>query len=353
MKLPMLTVIALGFASASAQAQDSREFATRKALDEHYEAQFADLDKQRIADLAALAPKLKDQEAEGVYYDLFNLAVTRSQYEAAEKSAEAFLQGGKGSPQTRALATFVNIIAASERNEFREAEKDLAAFLKSASTTEPVSKMDPNLIFAVGESFLQRLIRAQEYEIATQVCTTFTTSTFDPAVKAHFDARLRRIQMLGKPAPAISASDIDGNPVSLAEAKGKVVLVDFWATWAPPCVAQIPKYNALQSKYGEKGFQVIGVNVDNAVQNIKDKGAVAQHVREFLLAMQTEWPSVMNGTGKTDFAKSYGVTDVPSNFLIDRDGKIIQVELNDLDLEKAIERAIGGEKAGKPASPAK
>ena len=86
------------------------------------------------------------------------------------------------------------------------------------------------------------------------------------------------------------------------------------------------------------------MNVDAANQNIKDKAQVAPAVRRFLLAMRVSWPTVMNGTGTSDFAQLYGVTDVPANFLIDRDGKIIQVELSDIDLDKAIAKAVGGEK---------
>jgi len=301
--------------------------------------------------MAALAPKLKDQESEGLYYELFNLAVTREQYGAAEKAAEEFLQSGKGSPQTKALASFVNIIAATNRSEYQQAVQDLDLFLKGmAGTGTDATAIDPNLTFAVGESFLQRLIRAREYDIARTVAKTFIENSADPNVKQHFAGRLDRIERLGRPAPPIAATDVDGKPVTLADYQGKVVLVDFWATWAPPCVAQIPYYNALQEKYGPQGFQVLGVNVDNAHQGVREKGSVANNVRQFLLALRVGWPNVLNGTNAQDFARAYGVTDIPANFLIDRDGKIIQVELSDSDLDKAIERALGGEKAGEPAA---
>jgi len=328
-------------------------FASRKALNDHYEQQFAELDKKRISDLTALAPKLKDPEAEAAYSDAFNLAVTRDQYEAAEKGAEAFLASGKGTPRTRALASFINIIAASNRGQYDQAVKDLDLFLKGQeSSTKPEAKIDPDLMFAVGEAFLQRLIKAGEYTTARRVCSTFIDNTADPNVKGHFAARLARIDMLGKPAPAVVGTDIDGKKVSLADYSGKVVLVDFWATWAPPCVAQIPYYSALQSKYGSRGFQVIGVNVDAANQNVRDKNAITSGVRRFLLAMRVSWPNVMNGTGANDFAKAFGVTDIPANFLIDRDGKIIQVELSDIDLDKAIDKALGG-KADRASSASK
>ena len=326
-------------------ASGSSKFPSRQALSDFYQQKFAELDKLRIADLGELAPKLKDAaESEAAYAEAFNLAVTRDQYEAAEKAAEAFLESGKGSPQNKALASFVNIIAATNRTHYDQAVKDLDAFLKGMTgSTTPEVKVDPNLLFAVGEAFLQRLIKAREYETARKVCSTFVENSPDPGVKAHFAGRLARIDMLGKPAPALSGTDVDGKKVALADYKGKVVLVDFWATWAPPCVAQIPYYSALQRKYGDKGFQVVGINVDGSNQNVREKAAVAPGVRRFLLNIGgVTWPNLMNGTGKGgDFAEAFGVTDIPANFLIDRDGKIIQVELSDVDLDKAIEKAVG------------
>ena len=150
--------------------------------------------------------------------------------------------------------------------------------------------------------------------------------------------------MLGKARPRHHGRRPDNKKVGLSDFKGKVVLVDFWATWAPPCVAQMPYYSALRSKYADKGFEVLGVNVDAANQNVKDKAQVAPGVRRFLLAMRVSWPTVMNGTGASDFARAFGVTDIPANFLIDREGHIIGVELSDVDLDKAIAKAVGDEK---------
>ena len=92
----------------------------------------------------------------------------------------------------------------------------------------------------MGEAFLQRLIKAHEYDAARKVCKAFVADSIDANVKAHFAARLNRIEMLGKPGPAIAGMDADNRKVALADYRGQVVLVDFWATSAtlPGCVAQ-------------------------------------------------------------------------------------------------------------------
>ncbi len=349
---PATAALIVGLAGLAAPAQDDakaapatakvHDFDSRQALSDFYDKQYAEVDRQRIADLAALAPKLKDDEAEAAYSELFHLAVTRDQYDSAEKAAEAFLASGKGSPQTRALASFVNIIAASNRKQYDQALTDLDAFLKGmAASNKPDAKIDPNLLFAVGEAFLQKLIKAREYDAARKVCRLFVADSMDPQVKEHFASRMKRLAMLGQDAPPIAGTDVDGRKISLADYRGKVVLVDFWATWAPPCVAQMPYYASLQAKYGSKGFQVFGVNVDAAQQQAgKDAGAVSSNVRKFLLGMRVGWPTVMNGRGSQDFAAEYGVTDIPANFLIGKDGKILQVELSDTDLDAAIAKAL-------------
>src|SRR5262249_48065370 len=147
-----------------------------------------------------------------------------------------------------------------------------------------------------------------------------------------------RIDMLGKPAPAIDASDVDGDRVRTEDLKGKVVLVDFCAMWAPPCVAAIPQYAALRQQYKDKDFAVVSVDLDLMREglNAADPGRVRQALRDFLVEQKVGWPVVLNGRGDDDIARRFGVTEVPANFLIGRDGKVLRVELYGAELDKAV-----------------
>ena len=152
---------------------------------------------------------------------------------------------------------------------------------------------------------------------------------------------MARLNWLGKPAPAIAATDVDGKPVSLAELKGRVVLVDFWATWCPPCVASIPALNELARKYHDRGFVILGVNVDAMHEDVKEIKTVLPVVRRFLVKHRVTWMSLLNGQGTADFAAAYGVEEIPANFLIDRDGKVVAVEQSGDALERAVVDALG------------
>jgi len=97
---------------------------------------------------------------------------------------------------------------------------------------------------------------------------------------------------------------------------------------------------AIRSKYRDKGFEIIGINVDNARKGAKTD-EVQSMVRNVLIDFRASWPNILDGTGKNALTQAFGVTDIPANFLIDRDGKVIKVELSGAGLEKAIAEAVG------------
>lgn len=339
--------------------QAAHEFANRDELNAYFDDEYRQVDHRRIEALTALAAKQQGAEAERTYQEIFNLAISRDQYDAAEKGAEAYISSGKGDPRTTALATYVEVIAAANRQEYGQAIERLGRFLKAARTPADAAaagdtkapQLDPTTTFAVGEAFLQRLIRDGRYDVARKAAEVFVQDARDTSVREHFSARLGRIDMLGKPAPAINAKNIDDENVSLSDYKGKVVLVDFWATWCPPCMASIPHYNALTEQYGDD-LVILGVNLDTLREGLRPSDAprVKNALRQFLVQSRVNWPVVLNGTGDEDYAKAYGVTEIPANFLLDRDGTIIHVELNGPELDKAIAEAVGGKKPSNAGS---
>jgi peroxiredoxin len=113
------------------------------------------------------------------------------------------------------------------------------------------------------------------------------------------------------PAPQFNLTDTNGKSVKLSDYKGKVIILDFWATWCPPCRAEIPNFVELQKEYGKQGLAVIGVSLD--------QGGVAG-VADFAKAQGINYPIVM---GNQDVADTYGgIQAIPTTFIIDKDGNI-------------------------------
>lgn len=111
-------------------------------------------------------------------------------------------------------------------------------------------------------------------------------------------------------APDFALPDLSGRPLNLSSYRGKVVLLDFWATWCEPCREEIPHFVELQNKYRDRGFQIIGVSMDDS----------PEPVRNFCQQFEINYPVVM-GNAKT--GELYGgVLGLPIAFLIGRDGRI-------------------------------
>lgn len=115
----------------------------------------------------------------------------------------------------------------------------------------------------------------------------------------------------GQIAPDWELAGLDGKPIKLSDYKGRVVLLNFWATWCPPCRKEIPTFTALQKEYDERGVVVIGVSLD--------QGGTAA-VRSFAERMGINYPIMI---GDEHIQATYGIQAIPTTFVIDRAGNIV------------------------------
>ncbi len=112
-------------------------------------------------------------------------------------------------------------------------------------------------------------------------------------------------------APGFRLMDIEGHAVSLSDFRGKVVILDFWATWCPPCRREIPDFIALQSQYKSRGLQIVGVALDEPGK-----------VKGFADYNGMNYPVLL---GNDDVSAEYGgISGIPTTFIIDRKGNIVQ-----------------------------
>jgi peroxiredoxin len=122
------------------------------------------------------------------------------------------------------------------------------------------------------------------------------------------------------PAPQFSLQDLAGKPLALANYQGKVVLLNFWATWCTPCRGEIPQFVEFQNTLGPQGLQLIGISMDDD----------AKPVQEFYQQFKMNYPVAI---GNANLAESYGgVLGLPVTFLIGRDGRIAAKYVGATDL---------------------
>ncbi len=129
----------------------------------------------------------------------------------------------------------------------------------------------------------------------------------------------------GRPLLALTLPDIDGRDQPFEQWRGKVLIVNFWATWCEPCREEMPEFVKTQAKLGDKGLQFVGIAIDQP-----DK------IRKFASEMGLNYPSLVGGYGALELSKSLGnrLMALPFSLVIDRQGRVVHTQLGPLKPEK-------------------
>lgn len=138
---------------------------------------------------------------------------------------------------------------------------------------------------------------------------------------------------IGKPLD-MKFTAINGKQINLAKMKGKVVLIDFWATWCGPCIAELPNVKKTYNKLNQKGFEIIGISLDSNENNLK----------RFLKKENMPWPQFFDGKGwNNELAKKYGIRSIPAMWLVDQEGNLIDTNARS-NLEDKVEKLLDNTK---------
>jgi thiol-disulfide isomerase/thioredoxin len=316
-----------------------------QTINDDYNQQLLQLDRRRLERLARLAARQNPAAAAATYEQLFRLAIAGNMFRDAEPIADTVVRNGSPSPTATALAHLVKIIAESDRGAYEQSLESLREAVaerdKAAQSGAPRAELQTSEIVGICDAYYQRLIQGEQFEIARKAIQLVLGHTRRPVVREFLSSRLKRVDLVGKPAPAIQGPDIDGKPFNLTDAKGKVVLVVFWASWCLPSAVEIESFQQVAESYRGQGFQVVGINLDALQDGGQKLDTVMPNIRRFLLDHNVRWPTLINGSGDKDYAKAYGVTEIPANVLIARDGTVAHIDLVRRNLEPVIARLVG------------
>jgi thiol-disulfide isomerase/thioredoxin len=183
----------------------------------------------------------------------------------------------------------------------------------------------------IDDEFLTTLL-----EEANPLLTKSEDEEVQAALKqANLEGILRRLKLLGNPME-ISGELLSGGEVDWDSYRGKVVLVDFWATWCRPCRDEVPNILAMYEAYHDKGFDVLGVSLDETPEAAKN------YAKEYKLPWdslfqkdedQREWSHPL--------VQHYGISGIPTVILVDKDGKVVNMNARGEILQKELERLLG------------
>lgn len=316
-----LVAIALLVGARSGQSEDAR-LAGQKSFRDLVVAQ----QKQLLRDAAVYVeqnPQATDRD------EAFAWGIETARRFGLEAEAlplaERCLQERNAAPALKALSTTVFCVGLAKSGKLKEAVASFQDSLQFARFGGGTEQLDLAVELAAQAGL------ARDHATAKNIYQTLTTRLgLNPQIGQFCENRLRKLELVGTEAAETPLTDLKGEPVSVAAAKGKVLLIDFWATNCPPCLAEFPKLKQLYADKHEEGFEVIGISLDES----------PEVVAAFQERAQLPWRLVCDLDQVREAREKYRVRTIPSLFLVGRDGRIAQVDLKGQDLRQAVEQCL-------------
>jgi thiol-disulfide isomerase/thioredoxin len=287
---------------ANQQEAYTAYFAEMKAFNENKVKLIGELQKAdpENAELVALLPQRWMTLAQMGKMD----EVTKEVDETLAKTKDATLK-------TEGLFVKAQVAMMKNRTDPSAATPAIEEFVKLA----PKDARSPRLLYMV--------LRATEDDakktaLEDRILKDYGDSQFAGMIKG---ARKQK-ESIGKPFELEFSEATKGTTVAMKDLKGKVVVIDFWATWCGPCIAEMPNMKKLYAEYKDKGVEFIGVSLDQP----KEQGGLDK-LKDYVAKNDIQWPQYYQGNyWNSDFSKGWGINSIPCVFIVDADGNLYSVE---------------------------
>jgi peroxiredoxin len=276
-----------------------------------------------VADYLARHPDADDAEAAAQW--LFETAVTQGLEAEVVTPAEEFLKRRGLDQPSISLAQQALCVGLARTGKRAEALAVFDAFLKGVHFQSPFRSLELAGMLAAQARMAGDLAAARA--IYERVAAAYPLNA---QITQIVEGRIVRQELIGQPAPRLTAGDIDGKHADLAEYAGKVVLVDFWATNCAPCLAEFPNLKQLYKEHRERGLEIVGVSFDDGPET----------VQAYLSRAKLPWRMVMNDSPEGVISQRFKTRTIPALFVIDRKGQIAQVDVRGNDLRAVVEKLL-------------
>lgn len=316
--ISLVAVVPAALGQTTATATADRPESVTTILERHNRA--------TVRDLAAYIeanPEAADRDQ--AYMSLFERVIEHDWFRDYEKIARRYLDTFP-TGELRSMAQIIDTMARAGAGDFDAALVDFKALMAGLNQPE-----QEEFASNFAETLARSAAAGGATTVARQVYESLRAQFPDsPILGEKVRSELARLDLVGKPAPDIDVKDIHGKPIRLADFKGKVVLLDFWAVECEPCVGDFPRLEALYGKYRAQGFEIIGISLDETAERM------AELVRERKLP----WPQVHNATSGADLVASFGVSSLPATVLIGADGKVDRLDSRGDALESYLKKTF-------------
>jgi len=193
--------------------------------------------------------------------------------------------------------------------DYRSAMGEVEDFVRA----NPKNQLSPQLLAITA---MRERDKDKQIALYRRIIAEYPDSSSAKTAEGH----IRQVEGIGKPFDLAFTDAITDKPVSIKGLQGKVVVIDFWATWCGPCVAEMPKMKDLYAKFHDQGVEFIGVSLDQPGDGL-DK------LKKFVEDKEIPWPQYYQGNfWQSEFSSSWGINSIPALFVVDAAGNLYSTE---------------------------